>query len=66
MRKYFARKIFVWFWPEIRLFARWTMHSGNCTQAITEKDYQRFLFQKKQWIKHEECNQSRKEAIGAS
>ena len=64
MRKYFASKIFTWFWPEIRLFARWAMHSGSCTQGITEKDYQRFLLEKDQWVKHEKRNQWIKEAIG--
>jgi len=63
MKKYFAEKIFHWFWPEIRMFARWTMHSGHCRQSISQKDYERYLSERDEWRKIEDRKQRIKDAM---
>lgn len=45
--------LFKLFWKEIRNFARWSMHSGHCSQSISNRDLDRYFKEKKLWEKTE-------------
>jgi hypothetical protein len=63
IKDYLLRKFFEAYWDEIRLFTRWAMHSGHCSQGIFKKDYARFISERKDWIEKEEALERKKRAI---
>ena len=50
MKRLIVKFIFNHYWEEIRLFTRWAMFSGKCSNTVKKSDYLLFKKMESEWI----------------